>query len=193
MVAHMRVLVWHGNIETTARWQVAFGQNGHTVRRARSSETAMDYLRAEPFDMLIFDLVVGRESGLAVALMAEFHQPNMCSILIAGHQEGTHKDIEIESGLFARLASLRCVLGVETPVRDLVTIAEEILRKPQDRCDLLRQSVPQICASCEVSASCLARSETSVSQTAAPAVPMGAPFRRRRQQQAQSKLSEPMS
>ncbi|SDF12418.1 hypothetical protein SAMN04488117_102340 [Celeribacter baekdonensis] len=193
MVAHMRVLVWHGNIETTARWQVAFGQNGHTVRRARSSETAMDYLRAEPFDMLIFDLVVGRESGLAVALMAEFHQPNMCSILIAGHQEGTHKDIEIESGLFARLASLRCVLGVETPVRDLVTIAEEILRKPQDRCDLLRQSVPQICASCEVSAGCLARSETSVSQMAAPAVPMVAPLRRRRQQQAQSMLSEPMS
>jgi hypothetical protein len=193
MVAHMRVLVWHGNIETTARWQVAFGQNGHTVRRARSSETAMDYLRAEPFDMLIFDLVVGRESGLAVALMAEFHQPNMCSILIAGHQEGTHKDIEIESGLFARLASLRCVLGVETPVRDLVTIAEEILRKPQDRCDLLRQSVPQICASCEVSDSCLALSETSVSQTGAPAVPMVAPLRRRRQQQAQSKLSEPMS
>lgn len=119
----MKVLIWHDEIETNARWQVAFGRRGHDVRRARSAEEAAALLRQEGFDLLIFDLVVGEEGGLAVALMAEFHQPGIASILITDRQNGLLND------MFARLSSLRCVLGVETVPDDLVTIGEAAVQE----------------------------------------------------------------
>ncbi|WP_339696897.1 hypothetical protein [Celeribacter baekdonensis] len=150
----MRILIWHGDLETVACWQTAFGVAGHIVRRAMSAEAALEYLRAEPFDMLLFDLTVGRESGLAVALMAEFHCPDIVSLLIVGEPQRQHNEVIVDSTLFARLASLRCVLGVGTPVRDLVTIAEEISCAPKADCAEIRQSAPQICENCHIQSAC---------------------------------------
>lgn len=157
----MRILIWHGDIETVARWQTAFGVAGHLVRRAISAEAAMDSLRTESFDMLLFDLMVGRESGLAVALMAEFHHPQIVSLLIVGEPPRQHSEVIVDSTLFARLASLRCVLGVGTPVMDLIAIAEEISHAPDADCAAISQSTPQICDNCHVRTSCTRMPERS--------------------------------
>ncbi|WP_321364172.1 hypothetical protein [uncultured Celeribacter sp.] len=145
----MRVLVWHEEIETAAKWQTAFGARGHHVRRSRTSEDAINLLREEPFDLLLFDLLVDGEGGLGVALMAEFHQPGISSVLITGREPDLHSD------LFARLSSLRCVLGSQTPIVDLVTIAEEIVGDPKVDCEALSQTVPQVCDNCQIRSACL--------------------------------------
>ncbi|NIY78288.1 hypothetical protein HCZ23_02235 [Celeribacter sp. HF31] len=145
----MRVLVWHEEIEISAKWQTAFGLRGHHVRRSRSSEEVITLLREEPFDLLLFDLLVDGEGGLGVALMAEFHQPGIASVLI------TWREPELHFDLFARLSSLRCVLGSQTPIDDLVTIAEEIVCGPRGDCEGLSQSVPQVCDNCQIRVACL--------------------------------------
>lgn len=86
---------------------------------------------------------------MGVALMAEFHQPGIASVLITGREPELHFD------LFARLSSLRCVLGSQTPIDDLLTIAEEIACGPKGDCEGLSQSVPQVCDNCQIRVACL--------------------------------------
>ena len=115
----------HGDIETTARWQVAFGARGHHVRRARSIDGAEQQLREDRFDLLLFDFLVDGYSCLSTALLAQFHQPHIISVLVSDRAP------EMQSDMYARLASLRCILGPEIPVTDLVTICEELTRGMQ--------------------------------------------------------------
>lgn len=112
----------HGDIETTTRWQVAFGARGHHVRRARSIDSAEQQLREDRFDLLLFDFLVDGHSCLSTALLAQFHQPHIVSVLVSDRAP------DMQGDMFARLASLRCVLGTETPVTDLVAICEELTK-----------------------------------------------------------------
>lgn len=114
----MRVLIWHGDIETTVRWQVAFAKRHHVVQRVQRAEAAIELLRKEQFDVLLFDLFVEQESGLAVALMAEFHQPGIAAVLISDQGQAA------SPSLFARLSCLRCVLGAKIPTEDLIMVVE---------------------------------------------------------------------
>jgi hypothetical protein len=118
----MRLLIMHGDIETTTRWQVAFGGRGHHVRRARSIDSAEQQLREDRFDLLLFDFLVDGHSCLSTALLAQFHQPHIVSVLVSDRAP------YLQGDMFARLASLRCVLGTETPVDDLVAICEELTK-----------------------------------------------------------------
>ncbi|SFJ19757.1 hypothetical protein [Celeribacter neptunius] len=144
----MRVLVWHEDIETSTKWQTAFGCRSHYVRRSRSSDGAIRRLREERFDVLIFDLLVGSESGLGVALMAEFHQPHIVTMLVSSREPDIHSD------MFARLSSLRCVLGCQTPADDLVAIAEGFVENPGEDCRQASEILPQICETCHIRAAC---------------------------------------
>lgn len=112
----------HGEIETTTRWQVAFGARGHHVRRARSIDSAEQQLREDRFDLLVFDFLVDGRSCLSTALLAQFHQPHIVSVLVSARAP------MIQGDMFARLASLRCVLSDETSVSDLVAICEELTK-----------------------------------------------------------------
>lgn len=122
MESVLRLLIMHGDIETTTRWQVAFGARGHHVRRARSIDSAEQQLREDRFDLLLFDFLVDGHSCLSTALLAQFHQPHIVSVLVSDRAP------DMQSDMFSRLASLRCVLGSETPVSDLVTICEELTK-----------------------------------------------------------------
>ncbi|WP_417249879.1 hypothetical protein [Celeribacter sp.] len=144
----MRLLMWHGSVEISTRWQTAFGTRGHYVRRARSEEEAMELLRSEPFDLLIFDLVVGGESGLAVALLAEFHQPQAVAILVSEH------DPVMQHDLFSRLGNLRAVQGASTTPEDLVAIAESVVNPNSTSCATMREQVPNICDTCTINDIC---------------------------------------
>lgn len=117
----MRLLIWHGTVETSTRWQNAFEGRGHHVWRARCVDEAVELLRSEPFDLLIFDLEVQGESGLTVALMAEFHQPEARAILVS------EQNAQLQQDLFARLGNLRAVQGASTTPDDLVAIAEAVV------------------------------------------------------------------
>jgi len=114
----MRVLVLNGERETSAAWSAALSARGHAVFTASIPENAMEMLRSETFDLMIFDILVGDGSGLGVALLAEFHQPNCATMLVSNFDPAFQQD------LFSRLSSLKAVLGRGSPVEDLVTFAE---------------------------------------------------------------------
>ncbi|WP_417269517.1 hypothetical protein [Celeribacter sp.] len=114
----MRVLLLNSDPETSTRWAEALAARGHETFTAYLPEDAMEMLRSETFDLMIFDILVGDGSGLGVALLAEFHQPNCATMLVSNF------DPEFQQELFSRLSSLKAVLGRGSPVADLVTFAE---------------------------------------------------------------------
>ncbi len=152
----MRILICHNDVETVAKWLVGFGRRGHDIRRARTVDEALRILRAQEVNVLIFDVMFGQENGLAVALMAEFHQPDIVSMLISDHSTSVQADF------FGRLSSLRCMLGTQTQTEDLIAIAETLTERQPESCGDLSRDVPQICDTCQIRGSCLNRGETPV-------------------------------
>ncbi|MCA0043065.1 response regulator [Celeribacter litoreus] len=152
----MRILICHDNIERVTKWQSGFGQRGHEVRRARSVDAALNLLRQDTYQVLIFDLMFGGENGLAVALMAEFHHPNIVSLLMSDRAPEFHQDV------FERLSGLRCILGTATAVSDLIAIAESLIERSPSDCRALAETVPQMCETCQIRGACMKEGKTPV-------------------------------
>lgn len=152
----MRVLIWHGNHAAAEGWEAAFARRGHRVDRVKRAHDAVEALREIPYDLFIFDLVVDRESGLAVALLAEFHQPELHSILISDRQP------ETQSEVFARLGALSCVLSVAAPARDVLAVAESVVMRA--RCEVEIKPDEDVCPTCPIQPACAraVRMDTSV-------------------------------
>lgn len=142
----MRVLIWHEDTELQIRWQTAFGMRGHDVRRARDADEAMLLVRHNRFDLIVFDMLVGQESGLGVALLAEFHQPECATILVSDYSPDFQMD------LFSRLSSLRTLLSTTISPADLVAISESAVEGKT--CYDIRHERPEICADCSVQSAC---------------------------------------
>lgn len=145
-VEAMRVLIWHEDTELQIRWQTAFGMRGHDVRRARDADEAMLLVRHNRFDLIVFDMLVGQESGLGVALLAEFHQPECATILVSDYSPDFQMD------LFSRLSSLRSLLSTTISPADLVAISESAVEGKT--CYDIRRERPEICADCSVQSAC---------------------------------------
>lgn len=163
--------MFHDDRKAVARWTEAFAARGHEVHRAFKAEVAMTYLRDLRFELLIFDLLVDGGSGLAVALTAEFHQPEIASILVAGPSgSAMDKSFHAET-LFSRLSTLRYVMGSETPASDMVAIAEAFITESGKNCYELARKTKEICIGCDFLTDCAqveseARARADVEQIA---------------------------
>ena len=114
----MRILILNSESETSAQWARALGARGHSVSVCYIPDDAMQMLRSECFDLLIFDILVGEGSGLGVALLGEFHQPNCAAMLVSNFVPAFQQE------LFSRLSRLKVVIGRGSPIDDLVMFAE---------------------------------------------------------------------
>jgi hypothetical protein len=107
---------------------------GHRVLHTDCTSLAQAYARLNPPDLLIAALFPDGtagvdESGLSVAMAAQFHNPNVVTILL------TDSAVFGQGELFAMLSSLRCVLSRSFCVRDLVETAGHYLRLSQGACE----------------------------------------------------------
>ncbi|KDB02405.1 hypothetical protein U879_17755 [Defluviimonas sp. 20V17] len=106
----------------------------------------MNLVRVDPPDLLVTALFpegdqIGGESGLSVAMAAQFHNPALVTILLSDSL------IFSQGELFSMLGSLRCVMRRPAPVDDLIEIANHFLEHGPVNCAPSANG-PDICASC---------------------------------------------
>lgn len=112
---------------TAARLLTALG---HTVLHTDCTSLAQVYARINPPDMVIAALFPDGttgidEDGLCVAMAAQFHNPDVVTILLSDSV------VFGQGELFAMLSSLRCVLPRAFCVHDLVETAQYYLKSTQ--------------------------------------------------------------
>ena len=150
---------------------------GHDVRHIPAVGRAMNVTRVDPPDLLIASLFPesdrpGGESGLSVAMAAQYHNPGLVTILLSDSL------IFSQGELFSMLGSLRCVMRRPAPVADLVEIAEHFLGHGPVNC-APSAGGPDICGHCLLTDICTraARARAVTSDTryvAAGVTPLGA-------------------
>ncbi|WP_146010334.1 hypothetical protein [Acidimangrovimonas sediminis] len=119
---------------------------GHDVRHIPAVGRAMNLARVDPPDLLISALFpesegVGGESGLSVAMAAQFHNPSLVTILLSDSL------IFSQGELFSMLGSLRCVMRRPAKVDDLIEISEHFLGHGPVNCAPSANG-PDICGHC---------------------------------------------
>ncbi|WP_415182290.1 hypothetical protein [Phaeovulum sp.] len=108
----------------------ALGADGHHVDHARSLHRALSTVRTSGLDLLIAALFPAGDAtlggdGLTVVLTAEFHNPQLLTILL------TDSPVFMNGELFEMFSSLRWVLPRGVRVADLLEITRH-LRGAQD-------------------------------------------------------------
>ena len=128
------------------------GADDHKLLHTDSTSLAQAYARLDPPDMVIASLfpkgTAGiAENGLSVAMAAQFHNPDVVTILLSDSA------VFSQGELFAMLGSLRCVLPRPIQVHDLVETARYFLERGPVDC-APRDGGPDLCGLCVLSANC---------------------------------------
>ena len=126
---------------------------GHDVLHTDSTQQAVSCARLERVDMVIaalFPRGLGsdEESGLNLALAAQFHNPDVVTILLSDSAVFTGGE------LFDMLFSLRCVLPRPLPLADLMEIALHFLDVGPVDCASEQLDGTEVCGRCLLSGIC---------------------------------------
>lgn len=125
---------------------------GHDVQPIAALGRAMTLARIDPPDLLITALFpegegTGAESGLSVALAAQFHNPDLVTILLSDSL------LFSQGELFSMLGSLRCIMRRPPPVDDLIEVAAHFLANGPVNC-APSATGPDICRKCALTDVC---------------------------------------
>lgn len=126
---------------------------GHEVLHTDSTQRAVTCARLERVDMVIaalFPRGLGsdEESGLNLALAAQFHNPDVVTILLSDSAVFTGGE------LFDMLFSLRCVLPRPLPLGDLMEIATHFLAAGAVDCATAKPGGTEVCGRCLLAGAC---------------------------------------
>ncbi|KAA3607925.1 MAG: sigma-54-dependent Fis family transcriptional regulator [Planctomycetota bacterium] len=80
-----RILVVEDDEAHGEALRLALETDGHQVEGAKDAESALDRLRAREFDLVVSDLVLGRQDGLSLLREARRLDPELSVFLITGH------------------------------------------------------------------------------------------------------------
>ncbi len=142
----LKILILEKQGEDVLAVSNRFKALGHDVQLVSLVDRAMNLVRVDPPDLLVTALFpegdqIGGESGLSVAMAAQFHNPALVTILLSDSL------IFSQGELFSMLGSLRCVMRRPAPVDDLIEIANHFLEHGPVNCAPSANG-PDICANC---------------------------------------------
>ncbi len=120
-VARMEILILEREGPRSRTLALGLAARGHTVVLCPDVDQATQRELMQDYDLLIASLRVATESALGVIMAAQYHNPRLATILLTDGTEFPPDE------LFSMLTSLRCVLGRQVPVEDLLEIAEYVL------------------------------------------------------------------
>ena len=114
----MRVLVVDDDPNLISLWCAVFEAHGHSCMVAQSVRDARRQLMASAFDLVLLDLYVGAESGLSVAALAGYSNPE-CKVVVV-----TGSTLFPRGELFAMAPSIATVLRKPIDIEELVAVCE---------------------------------------------------------------------
>ena len=116
----MRVLVVEDDTLLRELWIEVFGSAGHDVAGAATVADARVRLLSRSWDVVVLDLHLGSESGLAVAMLATYGNPDCRVIMITG------STLFARGEIFAMAPTVSTVLRKPVPVDELLAVSEHV-------------------------------------------------------------------
>jgi DNA-binding NtrC family response regulator len=114
----VRVLVVEDDVVLRKLWVEVFHAAGHDVDCADSVGDARANLLARRCDVAVIDLHLGRESGLAVAMLATYANPDCRVIMITG------SSLFANGELFEMAPTVSTVLRKPVAIDELLAVSE---------------------------------------------------------------------
>ena len=114
----MKVLVAEDDRQLLGLWLEVFSDAGHEVQGAMTAREARTALLTGEFDVAILDLWLGVDSGLSIATMASYANPDCKIILITG------SNLFARGELFELAPSIGTVLRKPVPIAELLAVSE---------------------------------------------------------------------
>lgn len=114
----MKILVVEDDDQLRALWQTLFQEAGHQCEARLDAREAQSVLLRTAFDLLVVDLHLGPESGLSVATLATYANPDCRVVVITGSL------LFPRGELLAMSPGICTVLRKPVDVRELLAIAE---------------------------------------------------------------------
>ena len=115
-----RILVAEDEESVSAFLQRALATAGHTVKCVPDGLEAVAMLAAEPFDMLLSDIVMPGLDGVALALKAGKDHPDMKILLMSGYAHERQRAHNLD-------ALAQRVVAKPFSLADIVQAVEEVL------------------------------------------------------------------
>ncbi len=114
----MKVLVVEDDAALRELWLDVFARAGHHADGSANARRAREILLTRSYDVVVLDLHLGNESGLSVALLATYVNPDCRVVIITG------SSLFAKGELFEMAPSVTTVLRKPVPINELLAVAE---------------------------------------------------------------------
>ena len=114
----MRALIVEDDINLGRIWQTVLSGAGHGVTVIPEAEEARKLLLTRGFDIVVLDLMLGEESGLSVAALANYVNPDCRVIVVTG------SSLFARGELFSMAPNICAVLRKPVGVYELMAVME---------------------------------------------------------------------
>ncbi len=118
----MRILIVESLQARAETWASHLQSAGASVVLAFDQTSAVAYLNAQIFDVMLLDLNLTSGAALAVADYAGFRQPSLRVLCLT---DGT---VFNDGSIFQHCVNASAFLGAETPLDDLAAVVEHLGR-----------------------------------------------------------------
>ena len=114
----VNVLIVQSQPELGRIWQNHLQRQGMDVTVAECQDSATGHIAAEPYDIIVLDLLLKTGSGLSVADYANYRQPDARVVFV------TNTSFFSDGSIFNHAANARAFLPTDTPPDDLAAVVE---------------------------------------------------------------------
>ena len=114
----MDILIVEDDAMLGRLWMLAIQKAGHDAVHARSASAARKSLMVRPAGMIILDLNLGSESGLALATLAGYVNPDCRVIVVTGTQ------LFPRGELFSMDRSIAAIMRKPVDLREMLAMVE---------------------------------------------------------------------
>lgn len=118
----MKLLIVEDDPNLRSLWRQVFVDRGYAVREAESATRARTALLAEKADLVILDLYLGHETGLSVAALASYANPECHVVVVTGSSAFAYGE------LFEMSPVIASVLRKPVDIEHLVAVCEHLTR-----------------------------------------------------------------
>ena len=114
----MDILIVEDDAMLGRLWMLALRKGGHDAVHVRSASEARKSLLVRPADMIILDLNLGSESGLTLATLAGYVNPECRVIVVTGTQLFPHGE------LFSLDRSIAAIMRKPVDLNEMLAMVE---------------------------------------------------------------------
>ncbi|MBJ3762270.1 response regulator [Maribius pontilimi] len=114
----MKMLVVDDDPAICCIWSDVLEEEGHEVDVIRDAEAARKKLMTKSYDAVVLDLCLGEESGLSVAALATYTNPECRVVIVTG------TSLFARGELFCMAPNIAAVLRKPVSISELVAVLE---------------------------------------------------------------------